>query len=49
MQDIAGDADDTLDQGLPLGAGDSAGRAEDLGRPDFMPIAPGGDSFDLLQ
>lgn len=40
MQNIACDADDTLDQGLPFGDGNGAGGDEDLGRPGFMPIAP---------
>ena len=43
MQHIAGDANDMLDQGLPLGRGNGAGRAEYLGGPGFMPIAPFGD------
>src|SRR5208282_2043240 len=43
MQDIAGDADDTLDQGLPFGVGHRAGRAEYVNRPGLMAIARGGD------
>ena len=43
MQDIAGDADDDLDERLPLGSGDRSGGAEYLGRPGFMPAASGGD------
>jgi hypothetical protein len=43
MQDIAGDADDDLDQGFPLGSGDCGSGAEYLGSPGFMSAAPGGD------
>lgn len=43
MQNIAGDADDDLDQGLPLGSSNRGGGAEYLGRPGFMPAASGGD------
>ena len=58
MQDIAADADDILDQRLPLGVGDSRGCAEYLGCPGLMPVAAFGnrgvglcgtaDGFDLL-
>ena len=43
MQDIAGDADDDLDQWLPLGSSNRGGGAEYLGGPGFMSAAPGGD------
>jgi len=43
MQDIAGDADDDLDQGLPRGFSDRGVGAEYLGSPGFMPAASGGD------
>jgi len=43
MVDIAGDADDSLDQRLPLGSDNIAGRTEYVGRPGFMPVAPRGD------
>src|SRR5665213_3872524 len=38
MQDITGDAGDTLDQGLPFGVGNCAGRAEYVNGPDLTPI-----------
>ena len=31
MQDLAGDADDRFDERFPLGCGNGAGRAEDVG------------------
>src|SRR5665213_987852 len=43
MQDITGDADDTLDQGLPFGVGNCAGRAEYVNGPDLTPITCFGD------
>ena len=43
MQDIAGDADDGLDQWFPLGSSNRGGGAEYLGGPGFMPAASGGD------
>ena len=45
MQDIAGDADDALDQGLPFGVGNCVGRAEYVNGPGLTPIAcfGGGD------
>jgi hypothetical protein len=43
MQDIAGDTDDGLDQGLPLGSSQRTGGAEYLGGPGFMPAAAGSD------
>jgi hypothetical protein len=43
MQDIAGDADDGLDQWFPLGSSDGGVGAEYLGGPGFMSAAPGGD------
>ena len=43
MQDLAGDADDRFDESIPLGCGNGAGRAEDLGRPGFVSVAPDAD------
>ena len=43
MQDTSGDANDGLDQGLPLGSGDNACSAEYVGGPGFMPAVTGGD------
>jgi len=43
MQDLAGDADDRFDERLPLGSGNGADRAEYVGRPGFVSVAPGGD------
>src|ERR1044072_2674156 len=43
MQDTAGDANDGLDQGLPLGSGNGAYGAEYVGGPGFMPAVPRGD------
>ena len=43
MEDLAGDADDRFDERFPLGCGNGAGRAEYVGRPGFVPVAPGGD------
>lgn len=43
MQDITGDAGDGLDQRLPLGSGNGAGRVEDVGCPGFMAVASSGD------
>ena len=43
MQDLAGDADDRFDERFPLGCGNRAGRAEDVGRPGFVSVAPGAD------
>jgi len=43
MQDLAGDADDRFDERFPLGCGNGAGRAEDVGRPGFVSVAPGAD------
>src|SRR5450432_511624 len=43
MQDVAADADDILDQRLPLGVGNSGGCAEYLGGPGFMPVAAFGN------
>jgi len=43
MQDIAGDADRKLDQGLPFSGGDSLGRAKYLDRPGLMSISRDGD------
>lgn len=43
MQDVAGDANDALDQGLPIGSGHGAGRAEHVDCPGFMPVASSGD------
>ena len=43
MQDIAGDADDPLDQGLPLGCGNGGGCIEYLGRPGLLSAARGGN------
>ena len=43
MQDTSGDANDGLDQGLPLGSGNGACGAEYVGSPGFMSAVPGGD------
>ena len=43
MQDMSGDANDGLDQGLPLGSGDGACGAEYVCGSGFMPAVPGGD------
>jgi hypothetical protein len=43
MQDTSGDANDGLDQGLPLGSGNGAYGAEYVGGPGFMPAVPRGD------
>jgi hypothetical protein len=43
MQDTSGDANDGLDQELPLGSGNGACGAEYVGGPGFMPAVPGGD------
>ena len=43
MQDMSGDANDGLDQGLPLGSGYGACGAEYVGGSGFMPAVPGGD------
>jgi hypothetical protein len=43
MQDIAGDPDDGLDQGLPLGSSQRTGGAEYLSGPGFMPAAADSD------
>ena len=43
MQDIAGDADDGLDQWFPLGSSDCGVGAEYFGSPGFMSAASGGD------
>ena len=43
MQDIAGDTDDGLDQGLPLGSSQRTGGAEYLSGPGFMPAAADSD------
>ena len=43
LQDIAGDADDELDQGLPFSGGHSLGRAKYLDRPGLMSVSPDGD------
>ena len=43
MQDIAGDADDGLDQWLPLGSSNRGVGAEYFGSPGFVSAAPGGD------
>lgn len=43
MQDTSGDANDGLDQGLPLASGNGTCGAEDVGGPGFMPAVPRGD------
>jgi hypothetical protein len=43
MQDTSGDANDGLDQGLPLGSGNGVCGAEYVGGPGFMPAARRGD------
>jgi hypothetical protein len=43
MQDVTGDAHDTLDEVLPFGAGNRAGRAEYLHDPRLTSIACFGD------
>ena len=43
MEDLAGDADDRLDERFPLGSGNGAGRTEYVGRPGFVSVAPGAD------
>ena len=43
MQDMSGDANDGLDQGLPLSSGDRACGAEYVGGPGFLPTVAGGD------
>ena len=43
MQDVTGDANDPLDQGLPFGVGHHPVRAENICGPGFMAIARGGD------
>ena len=43
MQDLTGDADDTLDQVLPFGVGNCVGRAEYVNGPGLTPIACFGD------
>jgi hypothetical protein len=43
LQDIAGDADEELSQGLPLGGGHSLGRAKYRDRPGLMSISRDGD------
>src|SRR5208282_962481 len=43
MQDVAGDADDILDQRLPFGVGHRAGRVENICGSGFMAVARGGD------
>ena len=43
MQDTSGEANNGLDQGLPLGSGNGGCRAEQVGGPGFMPAVPGGD------
>ena len=43
MQDIAGDADNGLDQWFPLGPSDCGVGAEYFGSPGFVSAAPGGD------
>jgi hypothetical protein len=42
MQDTSGDANDGLDQRLPLGSGNGACGAEYVGGPGFMPAMPRG-------
>ena len=43
LQDIAGDADEELDQGLPFSGGHSLGRAKYLDRPGLMSVSRDGD------
>ena len=43
MQHVAGDTDDLLDQGLPLGCGQSVSGTEYLGFAGFMAITALGD------
>ena len=43
LQDIAGDADEELDQGLPFSGGHSLGRAEYRDRPGLMSVSRDGD------
>ena len=43
LQDIAGDADEELDQGLPFSGGHSLGRAKYLNRPGLMSVSRDGD------
>jgi hypothetical protein len=43
MQDLTGNPDDVLDQGLPFGAGNRAFCAEDLGGSGLLPAACDGD------
>src|SRR5882762_865001 len=43
VQDISGDTNDALDQGLPIGPGHGAGGAEHVDGPGFMPVASSGD------
>src|SRR5277367_6452805 len=43
VQDVTGDADDTLDQVLPFGVGNCAGRAEYVNGPGLTSIACFGD------
>ena len=43
MQDMSSDANDGLDQGLPLASGNGTCGAEDVGGPGFVPAVPGGD------
>jgi hypothetical protein len=43
VQDVTGDADDTLDQVLPFGVGNCAGCAEYINGPGLTPISCFGD------
>ena len=43
MQDTSGDANDGLDQELPLGSGNGTCGAEYVSGPGFMSAMPGGD------
>ena len=43
LQDIAGDADEELGQGLPFSDGHSLGRAKYRDHPGFMSVSRGGD------
>jgi len=43
MQDTSGDANDGLDQGLPLGSGNGGCGAEYIGGPGFMSAVPRGE------
>jgi hypothetical protein len=43
MQDMSSDANDGLDQGLPLGSGYGACGAEYVSGPGFVPAVSGGD------